>query len=122
MSVRIDHVAIPCRDPETSARFLGGLFALPIEPDGPADEFRSVLFDGGTRVVFQAVAQVTAHHIAFAVEPEVFSVLVDALRARGIAHGNDPEAPENGELGDPLGGRGRVYFRDPDGHLYEACY
>ena len=102
MPIRVDHIGIPCRDPEASARFLAGLFALPIEPDGPNDEFRCVLLDGGTRLVFQPA-------------------VVDALRAGAVAYGNDPEATSNGESHDPLGGRGRVFFRDPDGHLFEAC-
>jgi catechol 2,3-dioxygenase-like lactoylglutathione lyase family enzyme len=119
--VRIDHIALPCRDPELSARFLAGLFALPVEPDGADNEFRCVLLGGGTRVLFQPAASIVPHHLAFAVDPSQFAALVDALRARGIAHGNDPDAPDNRELSDPLGGQGRVYFSDPDGHLYEAC-
>ncbi len=43
------------------------------------------------------------------------------LRARGLAFGNDPEAPDNFQTGDPLGGHGRVYFTDPSGHLFEVC-
>lgn len=121
MPVRVDHIGLPCRDPEISAQFLAGLFALPVEPDGPNGEFRCVLLDGGMFIVFQTAGKIAPSHIAFAVEPDVFAAMVDALRAGGIAYGNDPEATSNGESHDPLGGRGRVYFRDPDGHLFEAC-
>jgi len=121
MPVRIDHIAMPCRDPELSAQFLAGLFALSVEPEGPDHEFRCVVLGGGPRVLFQPEASIAPHPLAFAVDPSLFTALVEALRSRGIAHGNDPEATGNGEIGDPFGGRGRVYFSDPDGHLYEAC-
>jgi len=121
MPVRVDHIGLPCRDPEVSARFLAGLLALPVEPDGRHGEHRRVLLDGGVFVVFQATPKIAPSHIAFAVEPDVFTALVAGLRAGGIAFGNDPDATSNGESHDRLGGRGRVYFRDPDNHLYEAC-
>jgi hypothetical protein len=31
----------------------------------------------------------------------------------------NPEDAANGRADDPLGGAGRVYFRDRDGHFYE---
>lgn len=121
MAARIDHVAIPCREPEGAAQFLAGLLGLAIDRDGPDDEFPCVVLDAGARLLFQPSAQVAAHHIAFCVDLGQFAALVSALRARSIPHGNDPEAPTNQQVTDPLGGAGRVYFRDPDGHLYEAC-
>ncbi len=38
---------------------------------------------------------------------------------RRLPYGNDPEDATNGQTEDPLGGPGRVYFLDPDDHLYE---
>jgi catechol 2,3-dioxygenase-like lactoylglutathione lyase family enzyme len=64
-----------------------------------------------------------AHHVAFAVSMTDFTAIVDRLRQHGISFGNDPEDPANGATVDPLGGKGRVYFRSPDGHFLEvtAC-
>jgi hypothetical protein len=45
---------------------------------------------------------------------------VDRLRAAGIAFGNDPEDPANGQTADPFGGHGRLYFADPNGHFFEV--
>jgi catechol 2,3-dioxygenase-like lactoylglutathione lyase family enzyme len=46
---------------------------------------------------------------------------VKRLRAKGVAFGNDPEDSTNGQTTDPHGGgRGRVYFLDPDRHLFEV--
>jgi hypothetical protein len=47
---------------------------------------------------------------------------VDRLRAKGLAYGNDSEDLANMQTGDPLGGNGRVYFFDPNGHLFEAVF
>jgi hypothetical protein len=46
--------------------------------------------------------------------------IVDRLRGRGISFGNDPEESTNGATVDPLGGKGRVYFRSPDDHFLEV--
>jgi len=72
MSVTVDHIAIPSREPRAAADFLGAILGLgPSVPDGPDD--------------------------------------------------NHPEDPENGQLSDPLGGLGRVYFSTPEGHLFEVA-
>jgi catechol 2,3-dioxygenase-like lactoylglutathione lyase family enzyme len=42
------------------------------------------------------------------------------LRSLGVPFGNQPEEPHNGRTDDPLGGAGRVYFVDENGHLFEV--
>ncbi len=59
--------------------------------------------------------------MAFRVTTAEFQSVVGRLRARQISFGNDPEEPQNGAISDPLGGEGRVYFYDPDGHLFEVA-
>jgi catechol 2,3-dioxygenase-like lactoylglutathione lyase family enzyme len=58
-------------------------------------------------------------HLAIRVSPETFTAAVGRLSERRIAFGNDPEDAANGRTDDPLGGAGRAYFRDLDGHFYE---
>jgi catechol 2,3-dioxygenase-like lactoylglutathione lyase family enzyme len=53
------------------------------------------------------------------VDEQVFSGAIARLRERGLRFGNDPADPSNGQTADPLGGAGRIYFVDPDGHLFE---
>jgi catechol 2,3-dioxygenase-like lactoylglutathione lyase family enzyme len=45
---------------------------------------------------------------------------VSRLRAKGLLFGNDPEDPNNMLVTDFLGGHGRVFFLDPNGHLFEV--
>ena len=50
-----------------------------------------------------------------------FAAVVNRLRAKGVAFGNDPEDLANGQTADLHGGgHGRVYFLDPNDHLFEV--
>jgi catechol 2,3-dioxygenase-like lactoylglutathione lyase family enzyme len=59
------------------------------------------------------------HHVAFRVTESVFAGAIERLRERDMPFGNDPGNPSNGQTFDPLGGPGLIYFRDPNGHLFE---
>ena len=45
---------------------------------------------------------------------------VTRLLARDLPFGNDPEDQSNRQTSDFLVGHGRVFFRDPDEHLFEV--
>lgn len=75
----------------------------------------------GRQVLFLRAETFTSHHAAFRVSPHEFVEVVERLRSMTVPFGNDPEAPTNGLVIDPLGGNGRVYFFDPNGHLLEVC-
>lgn len=121
MPAVFDHVAVPSRDPETSARFLGQILGVAIERDGPEDEFVCLRLADRVQILFSPATEIAHHHMAFRVTAGEFDALVQRLRHAGVPIGNDPEAPTNGAVSDPLGGYGRVYFSDPDGHLFEVC-
>jgi catechol 2,3-dioxygenase-like lactoylglutathione lyase family enzyme len=121
MPVSFDHVAIPSADCERSARFLGEILGVPVEVDGPEGEFFCLRLSGGAQVLFQPAEHPTSHHVAFRVGDAELQALVERLRAMRLPFGNDPESPTNMKTDDPLGGRGRVYFTDPDGHFFEVC-
>ena len=122
MPIWIDHVAIPVRIPADAARFLGGLLGLEAAPDGPDGELRSLRLDADAMLLFApADAPVASHHLALRVDPTMFEKVVLRLSASAIPFGNDPEDRMNGRWDDPLGGHGRVYFVDPDGHFFEIC-
>jgi catechol 2,3-dioxygenase-like lactoylglutathione lyase family enzyme len=121
MPVVFDHVAVPSRNPEASARFLGQILGVAIERDGPEDEFFCLRLADRVQILFSPATEIACHHMAFRVTPDELDAAVRQLRAAGVPIGNDPEAPTNGQTSDPLGGYGRVYFSDPDGHLFEVC-
>lgn len=119
--ITIDHIGIEARDAEASARAFSQILGAP-QPvaDGADDDMFRVDLDHGASLLFAASPAPKAAHIAFRVTEGQFAPVVERLKARGLAFGNDPEAPENGETSDPLGGKGRVYWKDPDGHLFEV--
>lgn len=118
--VRIDHFALPARDADWSARYLATLLGdIETRPEGPDGDMTSVLLDGGASLLYMTAAEVHPGHVALRVDADRFTRVVDELRNRRVPFGNDPEAPDNGRTADPLGGGGRVYFPDPDGHLIE---
>jgi catechol 2,3-dioxygenase-like lactoylglutathione lyase family enzyme len=121
MTITIDHVAIPCRDMAASAGFLAELLGLDLGTDGPEEEFLCIRLGAGSQLLFQPAEQPAPLHLAFHVDAAEFAEILGRLRARGLIFGNDPEAPTNFETSDPLGGKGRVYFSDPSGHLFEVC-
>jgi len=47
----IDHVAVPVRNPDDAARFLGGVLGVQAVPDGPEGEFRSLPLEGGAALL-----------------------------------------------------------------------
>ncbi len=123
MSITFDHVVLPSRDGLASANFLADLLGLPMPiPDGPDGDLFPVQLDGAAQLIFVTVSSFDSHHLALRVDDATFGRVVARLKAAGLAFGNDPESPQNGLTVDSHGGgRGRVYFTDPNGHLLELC-
>jgi catechol 2,3-dioxygenase-like lactoylglutathione lyase family enzyme len=123
MSAAIDHVGIPAADPEAAGTFLAWVLGEGrVVPDGPPDDDSRDMFSlvlDGWSLAFVRAPQPVPLHLAIRVLPETFTAAVARLGERGIAFGNDPEDPANGRTDDPLGGAGRAYFRDSDGHFYK---
>ena len=119
--LRIDHIGIGSRDPAKAAASLAALLgAPPPTVDGADDDMLRVELDDGSFLLFAAADPVHPEHIAFRVPPSRFAEVAERLHARGIAFGNEPDDPTNGQTRDPLGGAGRVYFATEDGHLFEV--
>jgi catechol 2,3-dioxygenase-like lactoylglutathione lyase family enzyme len=121
--LKIDHIGLAARDAEASAKALAAILGA-AEPtvDGADDDMYRIDLEHGAFLLFNASASVNPEHIAFRVDEGRFAEVVKRLEERGVAFGNEPEGPRNGRTEDPLGGAGRVYFVDENGHLFEvAC-
>lgn len=118
--MRIDHIALPARDPWAAARFLNDLLTgPPLVADGPEGEFVRLAMQDGSFLLYAPADTPASVHLALRLERAAFDAALERVRARGIAFGNDPDAPENGEWRDDQGEYGRIYLRDPDGHFLE---
>ncbi|HEY1832548.1 MAG TPA: hypothetical protein VGG38_20090 [Acidimicrobiales bacterium] len=58
-------------------------------------------------------------HLAFVADDVTFEGIIGQLRSPGTAYGSQPNDPTNGRTDHPLAEHG-VYFRTPDGHLFEV--
>jgi catechol 2,3-dioxygenase-like lactoylglutathione lyase family enzyme len=119
--IHIDHIGLAALDARASAQALAAILgADEPTPDGADDDMFRIELADGAFVLFNPAATVPPAHVAFRGAPVWFAGVVARLRERGVAFGNDPEDPANGQTDDPLGGAGRVYFRDANGHLFEV--
>lgn len=119
MSITIDHVGIPAADPEASARFLCEILGEgDTSAEGPEGEMVNLSVGDGALTYFELPAH-EPHHVAFRVTESVLVRAIDWLRGHDVPFGNDPGGTPNGQSVDPLGSLGRIYFHDPNGHLFE---
>jgi catechol 2,3-dioxygenase-like lactoylglutathione lyase family enzyme len=118
--IQIDHIGIAAHDARSSARALAKILGA-AEPtvDGADDDMYRIDLAHEAFLLFNSSTVVHPEHIAFRVDPARFEHAIEQLRSCGLAFGNDPEDPRNGSTDDPLGGAGRVYFVDENGHLFE---
>ena len=117
MSVQLNHTIAWCRDQQESARFLTEILGLP----EPRRFYHFLVVDLANDVsidYFQTEEHVALQHFAFLVSEEEFDAAFGRVKSRGLEYWADPARSKPGEINNHDGGRG-VYFKDPDGHLFE---
>jgi catechol 2,3-dioxygenase-like lactoylglutathione lyase family enzyme len=117
VTIELNHMIVPARDKEESARFYERMFGLRYE--GPVGYFapvrvpsQSLTLDFDTNESFEPL------HYAFKVSDAEFDEIFGRIKDAGLVYGSGPGTPEDMEINHWNGGRG-VYFRDPSGHLLE---
>lgn len=117
-TLSLDHLVVGATDKWASATFLAEMFDLVSpEPYGP---FAAVDI-GPTQILFgdrQSFPGEFRHHLSFVVTDDQFDAIMNRLHSRSIEYFADPFAQQPGQINHRTG-RG-VYFRDPDGHSWEA--
>ena len=116
--IMVDHIGVPARVRLDAASFLIRIFGLDREiPDD--GRFAAVHFSSGFTLDFFDAPQIEPIHIAFVADELTFDRILGQLRSDGIAYGSEPNDPANGRVDHPFADRG-LYFRMPDGHLFEV--
>jgi catechol 2,3-dioxygenase-like lactoylglutathione lyase family enzyme len=116
--IRIDHIGVPARARLDAAGFLTRIFDLDREiPDD--GRFAPVRVSSEFTVDFFDSPQIEPMHVAFVTDDITFDRILEQLRSQGIPYGSQPNDPANNRLDHPLAERG-LYFRTPDGHLFEV--
>ena len=112
----LDHIIVPARDKQASARFLADI--LGVEPEAPWGHVVPVRTSNGVALDFVDSKDVRTQHYAFLVDDTEFDAGFAKIKDRGIPYYARPDKSGPGEINRYWGGRG-VYFEDPDGHLLE---
>ena len=119
--IQIDHIGIPARDARSSAQQLAEILGAPTPAaDGADGDMFRVEVGQGAFVLFNPAEEIHRVHLAFRVDRASFAAVVARLGERRIPFGNEPDETRSGKTDDPLGGQGRLYFVDDNGHLFEV--
>ncbi|MGH8719430.1 MAG: VOC family protein [Burkholderiales bacterium] len=118
MAIELNHTVVPARDKVTAAKFFARIFGLPFD-DSAVDYFAAVRVNDVLTLDFADSERVAIHHYAFKVSEEEFDAMFKRIQDEGISYGSGPPNPfDDMKINHRGGGRG-VYFRDPNGHIYE---
>ena len=122
MTVLLNHTIVWCRDKKESARYLTDTLGLPeAKPFGP---FMVVELGNGVSLDYHDLdgraGEIASQHYAFLVSEAEFDEIFPRIEA-GQDYWADPGLGRKGEINRRDGGRG-VYFKDPDGHLWEIVH
>jgi catechol 2,3-dioxygenase-like lactoylglutathione lyase family enzyme len=116
MSVELNHTIVPAADKWASAKFLAGILGLEAGPEWadfvPIRLANAVMLDFAKRAAFRLL------HLAFLVSDAEFDAALARLKVANAAFYADFDRSGRGEINHLYGGR-RVYFDDPNGHLFE---
>lgn len=115
MTIMLNHTIVPARNKAAAAKFFADIFGL---KRGRSGHFAPVKVNKSLTLLFDDDAKFDSHHYAFHVSNREFDAILQRVKKAHIAFGSAPWSLEDGELNDWNGGRG-VYFRDPNGHVFE---
>jgi len=122
MPIALDHLLIPARDRRAAAERLATILAVPWAAQAAVGPFSAVYVSDDLTVDFDEVApgaEVPLQHYAFRVSDAEFDALLDRLKTLGIAWRSTHIGADDFQVNTHSGGR-IVYWREPDGHAWEA--
>ena len=122
MATELDHLLVPARDRRAAAERLAAILGVPWVAQAAVGPFSAVYVSDTLTMDFDEVAPgevVPALHFAFRVTEPEFDALLARLKALGVAWRSTPLGPDDFRINASMGGR-IVYWREPDGHAWEA--
>lgn len=118
MTVHLDHLLIPSRNKEAAACKLAAILGVPWAP-AKVGPFMAVHVNDGLTIDFDdwTEALPVGHYCFRVTEPEFRAVLA-RLSASGTPYRRLPHGPDDHQVNTSLGSL-IVYWREPDGHVWE---
>lgn len=110
----LNHLALPVRDPEASARFYAELFNMKITHSSPTVAFVKTIGATDMIALSRSDAEVGSSrdtmHFGFWVDPEQFDEAVSTIEEQGIKKVSEPSRREIGRY---------IFIEDLDGYTVE---
>src|SRR6202171_5675313 len=116
MSVHLDHVIVPSRNPLASAELLAELLGVRWAKTG-AGPFSPVYVNDGLTLDFQETDEhFPIYHFCFRVGQEEFNSILGRIKAAGIKYRSTVSGPVDMQVNTQFG---NIYWNEPDGHQWE---
>src|SRR5262245_59874136 len=103
MGVVLDHLVVPSRDKERSAKFLARILGLQYQ--GPVAHFAPVRINSALTFDFDNYTDFARLHYAFKVDSSDFDDILNRVRSGGIPYGSGPSLRDM-KVYEQIGGRG----------------
>ena len=116
MTIQLDHVIVPSRQPIASARLLAEL--LGVSWEASRGEFSPVYVNDSLTVDFMEREQFQRHHLCFRVGDADFDAILGRIQSAGLKYRSKPRGETDMIINRRLGGK-NLYWEDSDGHLWE---
>ena len=117
MTILLDHLIVPSRNPVTAAQSLADILGVPWEQ--AVGHFTPVYLSGTLTLDFDKRDKFESHHYAFHVSETQFDDIFGRVQTAGIKYRSTPTGADDMELNPWLGGR-NFYWTDDDGHIWEV--
>lgn len=118
MTIQLDHVIVPSRSRDASAKLLAELLGVPC---GPAKEgpFYAVYVNDGLTLDFIGTEDAfEIYHFCFRVDDETFDRILGRIRQAGIRYRSSVRGPDDMQINTDYRGR-MIYWNEPDNHQWE---
>lgn len=110
----LNHLALPVRDPERSARFYAGLFNMEITFSSPEVAFLKTVGARDMIALNRSDVEVPSSrdtlHFGFWVEPEQFDEALATIEEKDVKRVSEPSRRSIGRY---------IFIEDPDGYTVE---
>src|SRR3954469_7081366 len=118
MTIHLDHSIVPSRNKIAGAKLLAELLGVPWAESSIGPFAPVFVNDGLTLDFIDTDEDFPVYHFCFRVDPAEFDVILERIKAAGIAYRSHVRAPVNMQVSTDFGGKG-VYWNEPEGHQWE---
>lgn len=120
MSILLDHMIVPARNRVAAARQLAELLGVPWAEQAAIGPFSPVFVSASLTLDFDEWPEpLPRQHYCFRVSEEDFDAILGRIQAAGLAYRSTPGGEDDGKINPAFGGR-LVYWREPEGHVWEV--